>query len=578
MQNKNHKLSKTIILATIAIILLLLLIFSEDKNKNKINLLENTAQAQYTTAIGNQTYDITNAVADTANPPTLSAGMIPIKWDGTYWTITSVDDTTWYNYENGQPAYIMLNDGTYQSELIADMAGKKLAKDGVGAQIQEAELGSIYMWLPRYAYNSEGEIIYIKQGYDVAGSWKMPEIFMYEISNEERGDLSLAGIWIEYSPLSTANEVTTKINNMSGEQNKYGFIANTKPIAMATTEQIALQKYTDKLNSNVANNPIKDITNTTRTILKIINTNQIEPIKGKAVYSEEKVTVEITYCKSGIKQVLNENGKELTKISTNVYELGDLNDITYTYKVIDNENNIKELRINEKVYIIPNVETLNKFRDEVNAGNNFAGTTVIQTADIDMSSVCSETVGSWTPIGATGTSFAGTYNGGYNTISNLYINSNQYVYLGFFSQANSSTIVKNVVMENVYIYNTYNRISYIYTGAIIGKANDGTIENCGINSGSITDVTTIALGSSATYCNDVYIGGIIGGGSSNSILQCYNKATISGTTPSGTQNRTYAGGIIGIGTNTIIENCYNTGKVSAIGRRKYMCWRNCRNE
>ena len=138
IQPKKGKI-KSIITITIAIMLLLLLIFSEDivklQNKNKVGLLENTAQAGYTTTIGDKTYDITNAVAENANIPTISAGMIPVKYDGTYWKITTVDDENWYDYNNGQPAFIMLNDGTYQSELVRDMTDKKLAEKNIDAQI-----------------------------------------------------------------------------------------------------------------------------------------------------------------------------------------------------------------------------------------------------------------------------------------------------------------------------------------------------------------------------------------------------------------------------------------------------------
>ena len=35
-----------------------------------------------------------NKLSYEANHPILSAGMIPVKWDGTYWVITSTDDTT----------------------------------------------------------------------------------------------------------------------------------------------------------------------------------------------------------------------------------------------------------------------------------------------------------------------------------------------------------------------------------------------------------------------------------------------------------------------------------------------------
>ena len=97
------------------------------------------AEAQYTTQIGSDIFDITNAV-EQSPMPILSAGMIPVKWDGEYWKITTKDDEHWYDYLKGKPAYIMLNDGVYQSELIQDMAGKKLAEENIGDQIPENDL------------------------------------------------------------------------------------------------------------------------------------------------------------------------------------------------------------------------------------------------------------------------------------------------------------------------------------------------------------------------------------------------------------------------------------------------------
>ncbi len=42
---------------------------------------------------------------------------------------------------------------------------------------------------------------------------------------------------------------------------------------------------------------------------------------------------------------------------------------------------------------------LAEFRNSVNGGNNYAGKVIYLMSDIDMSTVCSATVGSWVPIG-----------------------------------------------------------------------------------------------------------------------------------------------------------------------------------
>ena len=92
------------------------------------------------------------------NTPKLAEGMIPIKWNGENWVITTGTDPDWYNYKTvgrtgvlaNQWANVMLSDGTYKSN-----SGLENLKDTV---VQESELGSMFVWIPRYAYN-------IKTGY-----------------------------------------------------------------------------------------------------------------------------------------------------------------------------------------------------------------------------------------------------------------------------------------------------------------------------------------------------------------------------------------------------------------------------
>ncbi len=115
MQKKNKK-AKIIVLIAIIVLLLLLIILSgnikKSYNKNELALYE---------------------ISVTGNPniPKVVAGMIPVKYVNGNWAITTVNDPDWYNYSSGKPAYVMLNDGTYQSELTADMTNKKLASENL---------------------------------------------------------------------------------------------------------------------------------------------------------------------------------------------------------------------------------------------------------------------------------------------------------------------------------------------------------------------------------------------------------------------------------------------------------------
>ena len=75
------------------------------------------------------------------NAPRISQGMIPIKFNGKNWVICSESDTEWYNYDTKKWANIMLSDGTYKD------------KSQVGQVVEDKDLGSMFVWIPRYAYS-----------------------------------------------------------------------------------------------------------------------------------------------------------------------------------------------------------------------------------------------------------------------------------------------------------------------------------------------------------------------------------------------------------------------------------------
>ena len=86
------------------------------------------------------------------NTPKLVDGMIPIKYNETegVWEIT-YDEDEWYNYKTeadgnamaNQWANVMLSDGKYKAGTTAVE----------GTKVKEDELGSMFVWIPRYAYS-----------------------------------------------------------------------------------------------------------------------------------------------------------------------------------------------------------------------------------------------------------------------------------------------------------------------------------------------------------------------------------------------------------------------------------------
>ena len=210
-------------------------------------------------------------------------------------------------------------------------------------------------------------------------------------------------------------------------------------------------------------------------------------------------------------------------------------------------------------YLIADAADLAAFRDMVN-GEDSSKRCAKLTADIQLT-------GDWTPFssqsGYPTTAYEGTFDGGGHTISGLRIDAST-ANQGLFSAINGATIRNLKVEGNV-------TSSKSYVGGIVGKVQQGTIENCSFSGNVRTTLSSGCAGGIAgaaqnltriTGCANYgtitgYAGGIIGYGKA-AIENCYNKGTINGTTR--------AGGIIGqfngsASTNTI-KNSYNIGDIS----------------
>ena len=110
---------------------------TENAKKDELAKLEDLNS--YIENGGKSIYNIEKGV----NRPQLAEGMIPIKFNGTNWVICSENDDDWYNYDDKTKkwANIMLSDGEYTD------------KNAIGQVVAENELGSMFVWIPRYAYS-----------------------------------------------------------------------------------------------------------------------------------------------------------------------------------------------------------------------------------------------------------------------------------------------------------------------------------------------------------------------------------------------------------------------------------------
>ena len=135
---------------------------------------------------GEPIYDTTTG----ANKPSLTKGMIPVKWadensDGTYnWTICSSTDPKWYNYsqDKKQWANVMLCDGTCNESTP------------VGTEVAEEDLGSMFVWIPRFAYK-------ITNGYHDNSTGGMDVKFLLGRTNKTIDNATI----VDYNSTTTNN-------------------------------------------------------------------------------------------------------------------------------------------------------------------------------------------------------------------------------------------------------------------------------------------------------------------------------------------------------------------------------------
>ena len=214
----------------------------------------------------------------------------------------------------------------------------------------------------------------------------------------------------------------------------------------------------------------------------------------------------------------------------------------------------------EDPYKIPDLETLERFRDAVNNGNNYEGKYIILTNDIEINPGTfdedgnytpsdGETAKEWEPIALDESNpFLGVLDGNGHTIRGLYINSPDADYQGLFGYLGDDTTegteVKNIGIVNSFIKGkdavgnlvgiSYGTISNIYTsGTVTGSGIAGGIagSNIGTVRNSYSECT--AVGSDA---------GSIVGGNTGTVQNCYYNSDIyTGTgTVSGVTGKTVA--------------------------------------
>lgn len=180
---------------------------------------------------------------------------------------------------------------------------------------------------------------------------------------------------------------------------------------------------------------------------------------------------------------------------------------------------------------------------------NFEGKTVKLGADIVVNQgtaadwATASPAYNWIPIGNKTIRFAGTFDGGLNTISGLYVkNASQYT--GLFGITGDGAKILNLKLKNSYFYSTGADL-----GSIVGACT-------GTNLLDTVYSDAIVTGTNAR------IGGLIGGGHGETTVQhCWYEGTV---TNASTDNR-FTGGIMGCvydNKTATIKDCISAGTVN----------------
>lgn len=260
-------------------------------------------------------------------------------------------------------------------------------------------------------------------------------------------------------------------------------------------------------------------------------------------------------------------------------------------------------------YLIGTAADLKAFAEYVNADHWTACAKL--TADIDLSTVCSETLGNWPGIGTSGYSYRGVFDGQDHTITGLYINATEGYYYGLFrsiegahishlklagnvSVVNESGILigrsrgSSCLVEDVEILSGSSITGAAFIGGIVGQIENGTFNRC-VNRASVTSTNSKSAGiaghmtlGSITRCanyglitNSYYNGaGIVGSMAEATVSGCANYGDVKG--------QYEVGGLVGNASNSggVIENCLQTGNVTGysgggITYSTYAALRNC---
>ena len=212
-------------------------------------------------------------------------------------------------------------------------------------------------------------------------------------------------------------------------------------------------------------------------------------------------------------------------------------------------------------YLIRTGAQLKWFADYVNQGGENTKANARLEKDVDLSGICSEELGSWTPIGGGSTlavtqGYSGTFDGQGHAARGLYLKSSgtSDTYYALFGRCFSATI-KNLSVYGVAYANTMG------VAGIVGRlANPAVGEPVSVmeNCHNFVEIKALDTTNTKNYGH----AGVVASVQNAVIRNCSNQANINGV-------RGGVAGIVGVieanGSSVTIENCWNTGDITMTG-------------
>lgn len=457
-------------------------------------------------------------------------------------TILIADEATNGRSTDMYDVLIALEQGGFKLENLNPRAdGNVFAWDKANNQIVYLEKGSTKpIFQAKEIGNNKGDLYITTRKAEVFADYPG---YSYYFASDIKGDITLdEGSCLDTGEFALNGNVSVKTNK---DVEIHGTINGT----------ITVNSESGKItNYSVVNNVV------------IVNT-------ASTSYHERGHVAAMEIQNSLTGKVVLENDAYVEKLTNNKTS-GTVESKGYV-KAVEGSDTSVTANPSEYVLEIGTYDQLVNFRNKVNAGASYSGTTVKLTADIDISERA------WTPIGAVyrrdinakSSVFQGTFDGqGHkitgltNTgfkISSVFSGGNdttpegykEYVF-GLFGSVYNATI-KDIVMANVNIdlgCDEKEKVVGDSVGAIVGFAAGDertgvTIDSCKVLSGSIVGYDAVAGIIGRTYS------------AKTTINKCENAATVSAIRRAcgilGYTNTSY----IKDGGSAAIKNCTNSGNV-----------------